>query len=115
MDDNAGARIIPFPARPARPEVPSQPPQQDSAAERLQRAVALLEKAVAAQREAVGQWRGALHGLHGTVETLRGSLVAYDRQLGTLRDRVDTVNRSARALESWADAALAAPQAAQPK
>lgn len=105
MEEISGARIIPFPRSAPRPPT-TQSPALDDTSQRLQRALAALERAVAAQRDAVGQWRGALGGLRGNVQSLRDSLVDYDAKLGALRTEVESIGKSARGLEVWADQAL---------
>jgi len=120
MNGIRGASIIPFPSRP----VPSAPcpsgeanpgaeprvqpvAAQDDATARLRAALAALERAVAGQREAVARWRGALGELGGSVRGLHTSLQGYDDRLGALRGQLDGVSAHARALEAWADSALA--------
>jgi ABC-type transporter Mla subunit MlaD len=94
------ATIIPFPARP-KPEAPA--PQ-----ERLARALESLNAALADQKVAVAAWRDVLGELKATTAGLDESLQQYRASLRTLGTSVSSLRSRARALEQWADGAIAA-------
>ena len=94
------ATIIPFPAR-SKPEVPA-------AQERLARALASLNAALADQKVAVAAWRNVLGELKATTAGLDDSLHHYRASLRTLGTSVSSLRSKARALEQWADDAIAA-------
>ncbi len=98
MSEQVTATIIPFPRGKALAEA-------DPRA-RLQRALAALDLAVAEQRAAVAKWRASLGELRGSMQGLGQSMGDYHARLGTLADDVVGLNRQARRLEAWADAAL---------
>jgi hypothetical protein len=122
MDGIRSASIIPFPARTTEGQ-PAPRPQPaaplpvtgEDATQRLRAALAALEQAVAGQREAVARWRGALGELGGSMQGLHTSLSTYDSRLGALRGQLDGVAANARALEAWADSALASVRNDPPK
>lgn len=103
MSQLPSATIIAFPRPKLAPEGAT-----PAAPERLQRALAALELALAEQRSAVAKWRQSLGELHGSVQGLGEAFGAYHDRLGALATGVDGLNREARRMEAWADAALAA-------
>jgi len=120
MDSIHAATVIPFPRRPGAgpaPDLttPPLPPADEDAGARLHRALTALDAAVAAQRDAVANWRGALSSLAGSVQAMQGSLQGFGARMGDLRAEVDAVGDTARGLEAWADSAMAASAAPQPK
>jgi cytochrome c-type biogenesis protein CcmH/NrfG len=94
------ATIIPFPVRP-KPEAPA-------AQERLARALESLNAALADQKVAVAAWRDVLGELKATTAGLDDSLQTYRASLRTLGTSVSALRSKARALEQWADDAMAA-------
>lgn len=93
------AEIIPFPTR----SRPAQPRPED----RLARALAGLNAAMEEQRAAVTAWRGALGELQTTTAGLGESLRRYNGSLASLGGDVSALQAKTRALETWADEALA--------
>jgi len=94
------AKIIAFPLR-------STPAPAPDGQDRLLRALRALDEAVTAQRIAVAEWREALGRLQTTMHGLADSVMRYRGTLDRVGSQVTAVNAQARALESWADSALA--------
>ena len=92
------ADIIPFPPRKTA---------EDSQNDRLTNALTALEVALAEQRAAVAAWRQSLTELRGVVGGLGAGLSEYPNSLTRLGSQVESLNADARAMEDWADAALA--------
>ncbi len=92
------ADIIPFPPRKTA---------EDSQNDRLTNALTALEVALAEQRAAVAAWRQSLTELRGVVGGLGAGLSEYQNSLTRLGSQVESLNADARAMEDWADAALA--------
>lgn len=115
MSDLASAQIIPFPTRALAPLASPEPtpyglglaPPANPDAERLGRALAALDAALAEQREAVAAWRAALAALRDLSHGLGAGLARLNAGLDMLGGDVATLNGRARALEDWADDALA--------
>jgi hypothetical protein len=104
MSQQPSATIIAFPrSKAGAPEDAAQ-----AGPERLQRALAALVLALAEQRGAVAKWRRSLAELRSSAQGLGEAFGAYHDRLGTLADGVNGLNREARRMEAWADAALAA-------
>jgi hypothetical protein len=102
MSEQMSATIIAFPrVKAAAPAPAAADPQA-----RLQRALASLEQALEEQRIAVAAWRDSLGQLRGSVQGLGASLGTYQTRLGSLADDIDGLNREARRLDAWADAAI---------
>jgi hypothetical protein len=116
MSDRPSADIIAFPARrPAAPVAEMASPAhtadtQEDPAERLRLALISLDNALAAQRQAMAEWQGSLAALRGGMLSLNTSLRGYHETLGTLGEKVQTINAEARRMESWADDALKSQQ-----
>jgi hypothetical protein len=92
------AEIIPFPPR---------KPAENGRNDRLTTALTALDVAIAEQREAVQAWRQSLTELRGVVGGLGAGLTEYRDSLSRLSSEVASLNSDAKAMESWADAALA--------
>ncbi len=92
------ADIIPFPSRKSA---------ENSEKDRLATALAALDIAIAEQRAAVQAWRQSLTELRGAVGGLGAGLTEYHMSLGRLGSQVASLHNDAKAMESWADAALA--------
>jgi septal ring factor EnvC (AmiA/AmiB activator) len=106
---DASAQVIPFRPRAARPAASATAPLASSAEgqERLTRALASLDLALAEQQAAMDQFRLALGDLDRAVSGLEAGLVRYGDELSTLNHDIDRLAIEARALEAWADDALA--------
>jgi septal ring factor EnvC (AmiA/AmiB activator) len=100
------AQVIPFRPRAARPAAT---PVSSTAEgqERLARALASLDIALAEQQAAMDQFRLALGDLDRAVSGLEAGLIQYGDELATLNHDIDRLGIEARALEAWADDALA--------
>jgi predicted trehalose synthase len=111
----SSAVIIPFPSRAPGNTAPEDPAPGN--ADRLTRALTALDAALAEQRAATTAWRESLATLRGSTHALGTSLRRYHADLQTLETDVGALNTQSRALEAWADAALAdaplSPAAAQ--
>jgi lipopolysaccharide biosynthesis regulator YciM len=94
-----GATIILFPAR--------KPAAATPVDDRLTVSLANLTAALEEQRAAVTAWRTVLQDLKTTTAGLHDSLQKYSASLGALGDGVSAVRDRARALEQWADKAIA--------
>ncbi len=92
------ADIIPFPPR---------KPAENSQSDRLTTALTALDIAIAEQRAAVQAWRQSLTELRGVVGGLGAGLTEYRDSLARLGTQVASLNTDAKAMENWADAALA--------
>ncbi|MEI7710797.1 MAG: hypothetical protein WCI94_05150 [Rhodospirillales bacterium] len=92
------ADIIPFPPR---------KPAENSETDRLATALTALDIALAEQRAAIQAWRQSLTELRGVVGGLGAGLTDYHASLGRLGSQVASLNSDAKAMENWADAALA--------
>ena len=92
------ADIIPFPPRKSA---------ENSQKDRLATALTALDIAIAEQRAAVQAWRQSLTELREVVGGLGAGLTEYHTSLGRLGKQVESLNSDAKAMESWADAALA--------
>lgn len=121
-DSPPPATIIPFPGRassvppagPLRDRAPLVPPAPSPEQDRLRIALASLNAALADQREAMKAWRGAMGDLKASTAALEESLQRYRGNLRTLGNRVNALGDQARALEAWADQAVAKQGAAVP-
>lgn len=98
------AKVIPFRPRASRPEPATAPAEGQ---ERLSRALAALDIALAEQQAAMDQFRLAIGDLDRAVSGLEAGLVRYGDELACLNHDVDRLGIEARALEAWADEALA--------
>jgi septal ring factor EnvC (AmiA/AmiB activator) len=99
VSDPPSAQIIAFPVA-ARA-------QANADAERLAKALAGLDAALAEQRVAVAAWRDSLAALKRSTGGLADSLGRFQAGLETLDADVSALNGRARALERWADDAIA--------
>jgi septal ring factor EnvC (AmiA/AmiB activator) len=106
---DGSAQVIPFRPRAARPDPSATGPVTSTAEgqDRLTRALASLDAALAEQQEAMDQFRLALGDLDRAVAGLEAGLVQYGDDLSTLNHDIDRLGIEARALEGWADEALA--------
>lgn len=100
---NATATIIPF--RPRTQPLLAKPSAEGQ--ERLTNALAMLDAALAEQRMAMDQFRLALGDLDRAVSGIESGLVGYSDELACLTHDLDRLGTEARALEAWADGALA--------
>lgn len=103
------AQVIPFRPRAARVATSPATPVASTAEgqDRLARALASLDLALAEQQVAMDQFRLALGDLDRAVSGLEAGLVQYGDELATLNYDIDRLGIEARALEAWADDALA--------
>jgi hypothetical protein len=92
------AQIIRFPAR---------KPVESLENGRLTHALTNLDIALAEQKAAIAAWRQSLTELRGVVTGLGRGLTEYQASLRRLDSDVTTLNSDARAMEAWADAAIA--------
>ena len=92
------AQIIRFPAR---------KPAEFLENGRLTHALTNLDIALAEQKAAIAAWRQSLTELRGVVTGLGRGLTEYQASLRRLDSDVTTLNSDARAMEAWADAAIA--------
>jgi hypothetical protein len=105
---DGSANVIPF-----RPRTASGQAQTALAAEaadgqaRLAAALATLDAALAEQRAAMDQFRLAIGDLDRAVSGLECGLVRYGDELSCLNHDLDRLGIEARALEAWADEAIA--------
>jgi glutathione S-transferase len=98
------AEVIPFRSR------RDAAPKADAAAqERLARALALLDAALLEQQTAMDQFRLAIGDLSRAVSRLETGLLRYGDELSCLEHDLERLAIEARALEAWADEALARP------
>jgi septal ring factor EnvC (AmiA/AmiB activator) len=106
---DGSAQVIPFRPRAVRPDATSTTPVASTAEgqERLARALASLDAALAEQQAAMDQFRLALGDLDRAVSGLEAGLVRYGDELVALNHEIDRLGIEARALEAWADDALA--------
>jgi hypothetical protein len=103
--DGSG-HVIPFRPR-ARPDTA---PAAGDGQERLARALATLDAALLEQQGAVDRFRLAIGDLERAASGLEAGLVRYGDELACLGHDLERLAIEARALEAWADAALARPQ-----
>ncbi|MGE0226607.1 MAG: hypothetical protein AB7F35_04995 [Acetobacteraceae bacterium] len=75
--------------------------------DRLARALASLNGALQEQRAAMAHWRESLDQLKRSTQGLGRSMKRYSGSLDKLHEDVGGLNRQAKALENWADSALA--------
>jgi hypothetical protein len=102
-----GAEILPFPVRAApKPAVAPNPGLTPEQA-RLAKALDALNAALADQRAALAAWRGVLGELKASTAGLESSLHRYRGSLASLGTSVSSLREKARALETWADKAIA--------
>jgi hypothetical protein len=94
-----GATIIQFPVRKPADTIPADDP--------LTVSLANLNAALRQQRAAVTAWRSVIGELRTSTIGLHESLQRYSASLGTLGDSVSVLRGQARALEQWADNAIA--------
>lgn len=101
---HGSAQVIPFRPRQAlQAKVTSTADGQA----RLARALASLDTALAEQQAAMDSFRLALGDLDRAVSGLEAGLVRYGDELACLNHDIDRLGIEARALESWADEAIA--------
>ena len=88
-------------------QFPSHKMAENSESGRLTHALTTLDIALAEQRAAVAAWRESLTELRGVMSRLGAGLTDYQDSLAHLGTQVTALNSDARAMEAWADAALA--------
>lgn len=100
------ANVIPFRPRQGQAGGPLTAPAGDGQA-RLAAALGMLDAALAEQRAAMDQFRLAIGDLDRAVSGLECGLVRYGDELACLNHDLDRLGTEARALEAWADEAIA--------
>jgi len=99
---DASAQVIPF-----RPRRDAAPACSAAGQERLSRALGMLEAALEEQRAAMDRFRLALGDLGRAVSGLESGLVRYGDELCCVGHDLERLAVEARALEVWAEDALA--------
>jgi glutathione S-transferase len=99
---DGSAEVIPF-----RPRQDAARRADAAAQERLARALAILDAALFEQRSAMDRFQLAIGDLSRAVSRLESGLVRYGDELACVGHDLERLAIEARALEAWADEALA--------